>query len=254
MKIHILRCGTIRPRTGRSPLAARRTLPVWCYLIEHPAQGPVLVDTGLGAQPVSPFLERYYRPEPGEPITEKLSRMGIAPNELSAVILSDLDIDHTGGLHELRQAKRFLVSEEEYYWTARSAFSRFQPRALWENDVRFEAYYLRAAAWAPAWHALDLFGDGTVVSVLTKGHTFGCCTIMLQWHGKTLLLAGNAVRSGRTLENDRVYHPAEQEKTVRWLRAAAADPGCIGVLATHDPEEHERTIEISERGVLHDDP
>lgn len=65
---------------------------------------------------------------------------------------------------------------------------------------------------------------------------------MLQWNGRKLLLAGNAVRSGRTWEDDRVYHPSEQKMTVQWLQETARDPSCIGILATHDPNERERTI------------
>ena len=244
MKVHILRCGTIHLAAGRSPFAPRATLPTWCYLVEHPTQGLLLVDTGLGTQPHGPFLTWHSRCEPGPSITEQLHKRGFAPEELDAVILSDLDIDHTGGVHELRVAKRFLVSEEEYFWTPRTVFAVYQPRSFWENDVKLEAYYLRGVPYGPARYALDLFGDGSVVSVLTKGHTFGSCTTMLTWNGKKLLLAGNAVRSGRTLEDDRVYHRSEQEKTVRWLRETAGEPNCLGILATHDPEERERVIEL----------
>ena len=244
MKVYILRSGTIRPPVNRMLPGSRVTLPVWYYLIEHPAQGLLLVDTGLGTQPLSPFLTRYYKPEPEGTVTAQLQALGFTPEAVDAVILSDLDFDHTGSLHELRGAKRFLVSQEDYYWTARNTFSRYQPRSLWENDIRFETYYLRPASWAPFHYALDLFGDESVVSVLTRGHTFGNCTTMLQWNGKKLLLAGNTLRSGKTMENDRVYHHSGQEKSVRWLRETAADPSCLGILATHDPAEQEHTIEL----------
>ncbi len=242
MNIHILRCGTVRLPQGGGLLVRRVTLPVWCYLIDHPTQGLLLADTGVGTLPLPPQTERHFRPEPGPLIGDQLERLGLRPRELDAVILSDFDADHAGGVRALREAKRFLVSEEEYYWTARSTFSRYQPRSLWENDVRFEAYYLRAASWAPAQHALDLFGDGSVISVLTHGHTFGNCTLLLRWNGKSLLLAGSTVRCGRTLEDDRVYHRWRQDNSVRWLRSAAAEEGCLGVLATHDPGERERVI------------
>ena len=244
MKVHILRCGTIRVPQSRNPLAQRITLPVWCYLIEHPAHGPILVDTGLGDKPLPANPARYYHPTPGPLISEQLRKHGLAPGDLAAVILSDLDPDHTGGLPSLHEAKRVLVSEEEYYWTARSAFARRQPRALWENTPGLEAYYLRGVSWGPARHALDLFGDESVFLVLTHGHTFGNCTTMLQWNGKKLLLAGNAVRSGRTLEDDYVYHPHQQAKTVQWFRQMHEDPACIGILTTHDPEEKEQSIQL----------
>lgn len=242
MKVHILRCGTIHPPSGRGLFSPRVTLPVWSYLIEHPTEGLLLVDTGLGEQPLPAPLQRYYRPVAGPLITDQLRGRGFAPGDLKAVILSDLDADHTGGLLSLQPTGRVLVSEEEYYWTARNAFSRRQPRILWDGTAGLEAYYLRGVAWGPAHHALDLFGDESVVSVLTHGHTFGNCTTMLQWNGKKLLLAGNAVRSGQSLTDDYVYHPYQQIKTVEWLRDMQGDPACIGVLATHDPEESERTI------------
>ena len=241
MSIHILRCGTIHLPKSRMPLSKRITLPVWCYLIEHPTHGPILVDTGLGTLPLPLHLERHYRPEPGMGIAEQLKKRGIEPRDLDMVLLSDLDIDHTGGIHALKEAKRFLVSEEEYYWTGWTVFARRQPRSLWENDVKFEAYYLRAGI-GPAWHSLDLFGDESVISALSHGHTFGNCTTILQWNGKKLLLAGNAVRSGRTLEDDYVYHRYQQDKTVQWLREMQSDPSCAGILATHDPDEWERVI------------
>ncbi len=244
MKIHILRCGTIHVPDSRHPLAGRNALPVWCYLIEHPAHGYILVDTGLGMLPLPGHLSRHYRPEAEPTIAEQLEKRGVSPCDLSAVLLSDLDIDHTGGIHSLKEAKRFLVSEEEYYWTPRTVFSRRQPRSLWENDIRFEAYYLRGTSWAPAKYALDLFGDESVVSVLTHGHTFGNCTTLLRWNGKTLLLAGNTVRSGKTLEDDYVFHRYKQSKSVAWLRAERSKPECLGVLATHDSDERERVIEL----------
>ena len=244
MNVHILCCGTIRVPQSRNPLAQRIVLPVWCYLIEHPVHGPILVDTGLSDQPLPANLQRYYHLTPGPLITEQLNKHGIAARDLTAVILSDLDPDHTGGLQSLRDAKRVLVSEEEYYWTARSVFARRQPRSLWEETLGLEAYYLRGVSWGPAKHALDLFGDESVFLILTHGHTFGNCTTMLQWNGKKLLLAGNAVRSGRTLEDDYVYHPHQQVKTIQWLRQMREDSACIGILTTHDPKESEHKIEL----------
>ena len=244
MKVYILRCGTIHLPKSNHPFAGRITLPVWCYLIDHPTHGYILVDTGLGTMPLPGHLARYYQPEAGPSVAEQLEKRGVSPRDLNMVLLSDLDIDHTGGIQTLKEAKRFLVSEEEYYWTARSVFARRQPRSLWEIDIKLEAYYVRAAAWSPSQHALDLFGDESVLSVLTHGHTFGNCTTMLRWNGKTLLLAGNAVRSGRTLEDDYVYHRHQQSKTVQWLRAERDKPDCVGVFTTHDPEEQERVIEL----------
>ena len=242
MKIHLLQCGAIYVPKSNGPFAQRIRLPVWCYLIEHPTHGPILVDTGLGANPLPTHLQHHYHPTPGSLVAEQLHKKGYAPEDLTVVILSDFDIDHTGGLLALGKVKRILVSEEEYFLTARSVFARRQPRNLWEGAEGLERYFLRGVSWGPARHALDLFGDESVISVLTHGHTFGNCTTMLQWNGKKLLLAGNAVRSGKTLENGYVFHAHQQEKTVQWFREMQNDPSCVGILATHESEETERTI------------
>ena len=88
-----------------------------------------------------------------------------------------------------------MVSEEEYFWTPRTVFAAYQPPSLWENDVKLEAYYLRGVPWGPARYALDLFGDGSVVSVLTKGHTLFTHEVTIQpcENGKFQYLSNNII-------------------------------------------------------------
>lgn len=243
MRIHILRCGTIHPPKGKSALSGRAALPVWCFLAEHPVHGPLLIDTGLGRGALSGWAGWYYRPEPGETAAEQLARMGLLPEELGLVLLTDLDADRTGGLRELRRARRILVSEEAYYWACRWAFARRQPKELWE-DADLETFYFRGAPGVPAGHALDLFGDGSVELVLTPGHSFGATTVILREGGRFAVLAGNALRRAASPESGYVYHPWQQERTLSYLRSLAADPACAAVLAGCDPEERPRVLTL----------
>ena len=244
MIIHILRCGMISlPDKGRW-LHGRKRLPVWSYLIEHPQQGLILVDTGLGKLPLPVHLQYYYRQHSDILIDEQLQKLGVFPADINAVMLSDLDPDHTGGLYLLKEAKHFFVPEEEYFWTGRTTFALRQPKKLWENVVPLERYYVRGTGFGPAKRSYDFFGDGSVQAVLAIGHTFGNCVTVLQENGKKLLLAGNAISSGKTLDDDYVYHPAQQKKTKAWLKDFAADPSCVGILATHDEYETERVITL----------
>ena len=142
MKLHILRCGEIcvspvaalsggsgAADTARMLTARERervTLPVFCYLIEHP-KGLVLMDTGW-CRDISPRgdydpkavrqvlpaqLAALYRPclPEGEAIHEQLAALGLRPEDLDCVLLTHLDADHTAGLRHLRGAKRMLVAE-----------------------------------------------------------------------------------------------------------------------------------------------
>ena len=109
-----------------APEAERVTLPCYCYLVEHP-KGLFLVDAGIGRvfSPEGAYdavaakallgapLSSYLRPcvASGQSIGEQLSARGLSPKDLDLVIITHLDADHVGGLHELRGAKRFLLPE-----------------------------------------------------------------------------------------------------------------------------------------------
>ena len=124
IRIHVLHCGSmlvskavpygggVNLKNARhgvfDKVADRVELPVSAYLIEHP-KGKVLIDTGWSRE-ISPegvydssavkrqlpgYLAAFYHPwvEKGKTAAEQLAAMGIAPEELSAVVLTHLDAD-----------------------------------------------------------------------------------------------------------------------------------------------------------------
>lgn len=104
-------------------------IPVSCYLIEHP-KGLVLFDTGWSRE-MSPegnsdkkaqikhlgrlhyYLNQGVVPT-GEAVDEQLSAMGIKTSDLDYVIMSHMHSDHASGLKLVKDAKKILLSEEEY--------------------------------------------------------------------------------------------------------------------------------------------
>lgn len=58
------------------------------------------------------YLNQGFLPA-GESVTEQLETLGIKPQDLEFVILTHLHTDHASGLRQLKDAKKFLVSEEE---------------------------------------------------------------------------------------------------------------------------------------------
>ena len=269
MKLHILRCGSIRvsetvPFGNRidlrntqkqllCPDRDRVELPVFCYLIEH-REGPVLVDTGW-CREISPngvydpravgqvlpaHLAAFYHPvlPAGETIQEQLAALGLRPEDLKSVVLTHLDPDHVAGLRHLAGAKRIVLPEDEYFWTCRTVFKARQPRALW-SFAPIERLYYRGSPLGPNRWAIDLFGDESLMLVNVPGHTDGQAAVLVRNGGRFVLLAADAAFSPRNWREEITpgfgFGRDWQVKSLRWLAEMEKDPGCAGILCSHDP-------------------
>ncbi len=272
MKLHILRCGTIRlapsavyggggpVRRLLAPDARRLALPVFCYLIEHP-RGPVLVDTGLcralspagvydakaAARVLPPALAAFLRPSVAPDMTaaEQLAAMGISPGDLALVILTHLDADHVAGLRSLRAARDILLPEDEYFWSCRTVYRVRQPRALWfDLPVRREFY--RGSPLGPKGWAIDVFGDESLQLVNLPGHTDGQAAVLVRGGSRYVVLAADAAFSPRNWREERVpgfgFDRGLQLRSLRWLAEAERDPACVRILCSHDPDVATQTL------------
>ncbi len=132
IKVHIFHTGSVRvdqsiPHRERNPIAVtgvlrgerkKITLPVSCYLIEHP-KGKILIDTGWDSKYVSErpnvFLNSISKPiiKSGESVDCKLKKLDIAPAELDYIFFSHMDFDHTSGLRLVQEARHIMAAKEE---------------------------------------------------------------------------------------------------------------------------------------------
>lgn len=276
--IHILRCGGIELtreavfggsqssaallRLIAAPVGRRLTLPCFCYLIEHP-KGLVLFDTGIGrafspdgvfdGEAVRALIGRtlcsFMRPRvaPGMSIGEQLSSRGLRPSDLDCVILSHLDSDHTGGLHELRGAKRILLPEDEYFWTCRTVYKLRQPSSLW-MDMGVERFWYRGSPLGSNRWAYDLFGDESFMLVNLPGHTDGMCAALIRNGGRFAVLGSDAAICRENLDSlsapgycfDKVFC----RRSLEWLREMRGMSGCEAVLLSHDAEEERGIVRL----------
>lgn len=285
IRIHILHCGTMQvspsvpfgnsinlKNSARQMLAsdrARITLPVSAYLIEHP-KGLILIDTGW-CREISPqgvydrkaacsvlpkHIEATFRPcvPAGMAIHEQLEARGVRPQDLDLVLLTHLDPDHVAGIRHVKEAKRILVPEDEYFWNCRLVYQARQPKSLFEG-IEMERFFYRGSSLGTNRWAYDLLGDGTMLCINIPGHTDGMCAVLVQ-NGELLehrrefvLLASDAAYSPRNWQEGITpgmgFHRELQKKGLDWLKEQAALPSCRGVIANHDPDLEPQTITIA---------
>ena len=276
IKVHVLHCGTITVsesvpygnkidllNTGRQLFDSDRkriTLPVCCYLIEHP-HGLLLVDAGW-CRGVSPngifdrkaaekllpgYLVNFYHPvlPAGAAIHEQLEERGLRAEDLDLVMLTHLDPDHVAGVQHITGAKRIILPEDEYFWACRTVYRARQPWSLW-MDYPIERVYYRGSPLGSNRWAIDVFGDESVMMVNLPGHTDGMAAVLLRNGGRFLLLAADAAFSPRNWEEGITpgfgMFRDRQLASLRWVGQMAAEPGCVGVLCSHDPAVAPQTI------------
>lgn len=91
-----------------------------------------------------------------------------------------MDIDHAGGIGQVKDAGRILVSHAE--WEAANRRNPRYLRRLWK-DVPVQTF--------PD-DSFDLFGDSSIVMVPMHGHSAGMTAVLVRGGKKYLVIAGEA--------------------------------------------------------------
>lgn len=188
--ITALDCGWLRTQErtlvdGGSTEAS--TIPVPAWLVRHP-RGDVVFDAGLhpslvdGAEALG-RLAKLFAPDvaAGGTVGPRLEARGVDPTGSLTVVVSHCHFDHVGGLCELPNA-RLVVQRDEWAaaTTDEAAGSGGYDRALY--DLGHDVVLVDAV--------FDLFGDGTVTTMPTPGHTCGHQSLrVLTDDGPTILTA-----------------------------------------------------------------
>ena len=142
------------------------TLTNSCYLIRHRGQY-VVWDAGLPEAAL---------PEDAPTLAGQLAALGLAPGDVSTVVLSHHHLDHTGQLGAFDQAELVIgAADWGEVWavdagTADNGYVAPSFFAPWlEADGRVR----------PILGDLDLFGDGVVTIKAAPGHTAGSQFLLL---------------------------------------------------------------------------
>lgn len=282
IKIHVFHTGCVRvspylPFGGKNsnilksmglfiPKKKWLTLPVSCYLIEHP-KGLILFDTGWNrsmspngsfdkkAQIKSLGNRMLYKTnqgwvEKGECIDEQLANIGIKTSDLDYVVLSHLDCDHANGLSLVRDAKNIIVSNDELKFANKKNFiNKIRYQKKWWKDVNLKGFDFNGSV-GPFKKSYDLFGDGSVLLINIEGHSDGLSALKItnKENGNYVLLysdGGYATKSWKEMILPGIIDNKDRgKKTLEWIREESLNPHCIESLANHDMDVIPHIIEF----------
>jgi glyoxylase-like metal-dependent hydrolase (beta-lactamase superfamily II) len=118
MKLHLLDLGRLDydegfPLAGAgvsmasnpAPESPRREVAIIAAVIEHPKAGPILFDTGAAAgfaELWPPIVQDLFAITRHVPLEDALGAAGFGLDDIRAVVLSHLHLDHAGGLESFR--------------------------------------------------------------------------------------------------------------------------------------------------------
>jgi glyoxylase-like metal-dependent hydrolase (beta-lactamase superfamily II) len=202
-------------------------VPVPAFLVEHPGAGLILIDTGFHPSvAVNPrqnlgrlmlFVFKDPQMDPGQAVSARLRERGLSPGDVRVVIMTHLHTDHASAIAEFPDAT-FIVSKRE--WAAATDAGQRHGYVRRQFDHGFDYRLLDfdgpdASSFSGFGRSFDLFGDGSVRTVYTPGHTLGHMSVVLRTKGREVLVAGDAVYLRETLETGRLPHRVDDEHLFR---------------------------------------
>ena len=207
-------------------------IPIQAFLVEHPAAGPVLIDTGFhpscAVDPkqnlgrIGALAFGGIKMETSQAVPAQLRARGIDPNGIKLVVMTHLHLDHASAMSEFPGAT-FVFAKQE--WEA-----AIEPRGELRGyrrqqfDHAFDYRTLDfdgpdADSYSTFGRSFDLLGDGSIRVVFTPGHTRGHMSVVLRLGEGELLVAGDAAFTRETLRSGHLpYQLADTHRFKRSLK------------------------------------
>lgn len=221
------------------------TVPSPAFLIEHPAHGLLLFDTGLAIDAAGDPHRAYGELADAFPIDfpeeirldRQLGGLGFTTSDVKRLVLSHSHFDHTGGLAHFPDAQGFVGYGELRYCTTPGRFDGGMFRA---SDLEGGP-----TSWleVPAGYDHDVFGDGSVTILSLPGHTLGTLGLQLRTPDGILVLTGDAahLQENLTIGAGMPFDQRSDEKlsSMRKLELLGSRPDTT-VWVNHDPDDWAR--------------
>ena len=133
---------------------------------------------------------------------ERLAELGIRPEEISAVVLSHLHLDHAGGAHFFPQAKIYVQQEELEHVMAdqkNGTLSVFHQKCDLDNWAQVHLQWVPVPAGV---REVPLCPGVTIVN-LGPGHSYGMLGMLVELESGNYLLTADAIYSRATMSRCR---------------------------------------------------
>ncbi|MCB1398083.1 MAG: N-acyl homoserine lactonase family protein [Rhodobacteraceae bacterium] len=246
IELYMFQTGTLRTKTkyikmnqGEDPFE----IPIPWFLIKHP-QGNVVIDGGNAIETAIDPRGHWgdvvdaYEPvmDVSENCVDQCKSVGVDPSSVRYVLQSHLHLDHTGALGHFHNATVICQRVEYEYafnpqWFCAPAYIRAdfdRPGLKWQ------------LLSGPYSDGFDLFGDGTIRTIFTPGHSPGHQSFLLNLPGSgPILLAVDAAYTLDHWENKALpgllVSASDAADSVAKLRNIAADTNAL-VVTGHDPD------------------
>lgn len=217
-------------------------------------RGVVLIDAGLGKDTPADVAKApaWFRWSVGnsvvqaKPLGQLLQQAGIAPEEVTDVLLTHVHWDHTGGLRDLPKAKVWMADADLQWVRAQTDYlsEGAMPGHLAHLGDRLQPLKMAGPALLGFGASADVFGDGSVLAMPTPGHTRGATSYLVQSNnGKRWLFVGDAawvaenyqvpVPKGRLVRKLVDHDHAQTSDTLGRLHALFA-LGKVPLVTAHD--------------------
>ncbi|WP_376087331.1 MBL fold metallo-hydrolase [Roseomonas sp. CCTCC AB2023176] len=268
MRLHVINCGCMRPYGGRfwdgltNGLGPAR-LACRC-LVAEADDGLVLVDTGFGLRDIETPAERLPamatadRPDlnPDDTAVARLRALGHRPEDVRHIVMTHLDFDHAGGIHDFPNATVHVHAFEAAAAVERAGVierQRYQPAQLPADMKTYDPRDARTEWMGLQALALEHGAPSGILLVPLPGHTRGHCGVAIDTGraegGGWVLHAGDAIFMHSELRAEGAAPPLAKSyeammqangearhASAALLRGLAAErAGEVEILCTHDP-------------------
>ena len=218
----------------------RLWLPIPAFLVEHPTAGPFLVDTGMHVDALRDSVRHRgragslvfrLRMDEDQAAPAQLEARGFDPAQIRLVVMTHLHHDHASGIAQFPDAT-FVVDEREWMAAARGGFREGYHRPMFDHEFDWRTVDLDQGE-------ADLFGDGSVRLLPTRGHCAGHLSVVLRLGGgRELMLAGDAVYAQKSLDEDWLpmffLDEDDYRASARRVREWRDEHGRESVICSHD--------------------
>ena len=177
----------------------RMTLNLNCLLIQLAGKN-IVVDTGVGSKEMD-GMRGQYGLGPSK-LTKSLKSMGVAPNQVDIVILTNLHFDHCGGCTKLDRTGDLIPTfPKATHFVQRSCWEEASSPSERFHNVYFENNFKPIAEW----DQLELMeGDHEIMPglsvTMTNGPARGHQIVTLNHGGERVAFLGDLVPTAHHLD------------------------------------------------------